>query len=233
MSKPFLNRYATRLWQLFLQPFIDICFPPICFKCENLLANSRKIICLDCWQKIPRFKTHTKNKLISLNINHAYILFEFERTVQHLIHLLKYEHHLTLASYFALEISNCFPSLCPNNYDVIVPVPLFRTRRRERGYNQTEEIAKNLSRCTMIHLETEYLLRVKSTRTQTQMTRQERRINVMNAFVCPTDLTGKRILLLDDVITTGSTVNACIKSLVKAGAKKVDVLAIAHPRKLA
>ena len=134
-----------------------------------------------------------------------------------------------MAQYFAREAKIRFPVFNNANYDEIVPVPLYKTRKRERGYNQSEEIAKALSHIFQIPVKSEHLLRTRSTLSQTKMSEKEREQNVRNAFSCPVRLTDSNILLVDDVITTGSTIEACVKALLSAGAKKVDVFAIAHP----
>jgi ComF family protein len=117
-----------------------------------------------------------------------------------------------------------------SNYSAIIPVPLHKTRRRERGYNQSEEIARALAKSLNLSLRSELLLRLRHTSTQTKKTRTEREENMQNAFSCPFQLKDEKVLLVDDVITTGSTVEACIRSLRQAGAGSVDVFAIAHPR---
>jgi len=134
-----------------------------------------------------------------------------------------------LAQYFAREAKQRFPVFKNRYYHQIVPVPLYKTRKRERGYNQSEEIAKALAKIIHIPVKSEHLLRIRSTLSQTKMSEKEREKNVRKAFSCPVILTGKNILLVDDVITTGSTIEACVKALKSAGAKVVDVFTIAHP----
>lgn len=112
---------------------------------------------------------------------------------------------------------------------MIIPVPLYKTRKRERGYNQSEVIGDAISKYINVPVKTEHLLRIRSTSTQTRMSREEREENVKQAFSCPLNLANKKILLIDDVITTGSTTDACVKLLKQAGANEVDIFVIAHP----
>jgi ComF family protein len=208
---------------------VDVIFPPLCYICESYLQADQKIICQNCWLKIPEFNGQLDQSLSKRTFDRLFILFEFEDTIRQLIHLLKYKRHLTLASYFGIEASIRFDFCHHNPYDEIIPVPLHPTRRRERGYNQSEEIALALARIINIPVKSEHLMRIRLTSTQTRMTREERDMNVMGAFKCTANLSQKNILLIDDVITTGSTVEACLKVLKDAGAKKIDVLVIAHP----
>jgi ComF family protein len=210
-------------------PVLDLFFPPLCCICDCYLPPDHKTICENCWSEIPEFDGIFDQSLRNKSFNDLFILFQFEEKIRQLIHLLKYKHHLTLALYFAREAKKRFPVFNNGNYDEIVPVPLYKTRKRERGYNQSEEIAKALAHIFKIPVKSEHLLRIRSTSSQTKMSEKEREINVRNAFSCPVHLKDTNILLVDDVITTGSTIEACVKALLSAGAKNVDVFAIAHP----
>jgi ComF family protein len=134
-----------------------------------------------------------------------------------------------LAKYFALEAYQRFPDINDKSYHEIIPVPLYKTRKRERGYNQSEEIARALTRFSQIPVRSEHLLRIRPTSSQTTMSREVREQNVKNAFNCPVKIENSNILLIDDVITTGSTVDACAHVLKNSGAHAVDVFTIAHP----
>ena len=122
-------------------PFIDLIFPPICYICNGYLSQDRKIICVTCWSEIPEFDGKLDQSLRTRSFDSLFILFEFEDKIRQLIHLLKYKRHLSLARYFAEEAKLRFSVLNCRSHDEIVPVPLYRTRKRERGYNQSEEIA--------------------------------------------------------------------------------------------
>jgi ComF family protein len=116
------------------------------------------------------------------------------------------------------------------SYNEIIPVPLYKTRSRERGYNQSEAIANAMAKIFNLPVKNEHLLRIRPTSSQTKMSKEEREKNVKNVFHSPKKLHGRRILLIDDVITTGSTTEACLKTLKGAGANSVDVFVIAHPQ---
>jgi ComF family protein len=210
-------------------PIVDVFFPPICYICDCYLPSNRKIICQNCWSEIPLFEGKPDQSLINRSFDNLFILFEFQDRIRQLIHLLKYKRHLTLAQYFTCEANLRFSLLNQRRYDEIIPVPLYKTRKRERGYNQSEEIANAIAKIYQIPVKKEHLLRIHPTFSQTNFSSKEREENVRNAFYCPVKLSGKFILLVDDVITTGSTVEACTRELKKAGADEVDVFTIAHP----
>jgi ComF family protein len=115
-------------------------------------------------------------------------------------------------------------------WDCIVPVPLHAAKQREREFNQAERLARRLSRAANIPVRTDLIQRVKPTETQTQLNRAERASNVMDAFAARagTALKGQKIIMLDDVMTTGATTNACARILRKAGAADVCVWTVAR-----
>jgi ComF family protein len=213
----------------FLIPILDTLYPPLCYNCEKILTKGRQIICIDCWNKIPAFHAQLDRSIKDRSFRHIYILYEYGEIVQLLIHLLKYRRILSLSDKFALEAVNRFPCLKNQGYNAIIPVPLHRSRKRERGYNQSEIVAKSLGRILQIPVKSELLLRKRNTRSQTTMTKAERDLNVKNAFHCPHLIFEKTVLLIDDVITTGSTIESCIQCLKLAGVDNIDVLTVAHP----
>jgi ComF family protein len=222
MIGTFLKRYFYDTW-------VDVLFPPLCYICDCYLSTGKKIICQKCWEEIPIFDGSLDQSLRKRSFDKLFILFEFQDTIRQLIHLLKYKRHLTLAKYFAFAAINRFNSFKDRSYDAIIPVPLHKVKKRERGYNQSEEIANAVSECIKVPVKTEQLVRIRPTSTQTRMSKEEREMNVGQAFHCPEKLKDINILLIDDVITTGSTIEACVKILKQSGANLVDILVIAHP----
>jgi len=212
-----------------INPIIDVFFPPICYSCDCYLTPGYKIICKQCWSEIPEFGGNLDQSLKIRSFDKLFILFEFEDKIRQLIHLLKYKQHLTLAKYFASEAALRFSMLKKRYYHEIIPVPLHKTKKRERGYNQSEAIADAMSKIFQIPVNNEHLLRIRHTSSQTKMSKAEREKNVIEAFYCPIKLPERNILLIDDVITTGSTAEVCVKTLKEAGANIVDVFVIAHP----
>ena len=208
---------------------LDVFYPPLCTCCQKHLISAALFLCPACRQQITPFNGGLDKALAGRSFDQLYILFEYGPVIRELIHLLKYKHYLSLCRLFAREAGDRFSGLRAENYTAIVPVPLHRTRLRERGYNQSEELARALAAEFDIRLKSERLLRSRHTSSQTKKSRQQREDNMKDAFICRGTLRGERLLLVDDVVTTGSTIESCIRILRKAGAVRVDVLAVAHP----
>ena len=146
--------------------------------------------------------------------------------VLEIIHRYKYQRALWFEPFLAeLLIQAAGPHLATQQWDCIVPVPLHPTKLREREFNQAERLAARLSAATQIPANVRLVHRVVATRTQTQLNRTERRANVRRAFALPAGarLNGERIILVDDVFTTGATTSACAGVLRSAGAGEVCV----------
>ena len=147
------------------------------------------------------------------------------------IHRYKYQRALWLEGYLAeLLVSRAAPALRGGAWDALVPVPLHTVKQREREFNQAERLARHLSKATGIPLKPRLLRRVQPTRTQTQLSREERLANVRRAFALreKTDLAGRRFVVIDDVLTTGATTGACAGVLRAAGAAEVCVWTVAR-----
>jgi len=202
-------------------------FPSVCYYCGNELRDTIKVICRLCWCDLPRYSDENFEKYLPKQYRNLYILYRYDSLAGQLIHLLKYERRFSLACEFAKELANCFPRILREAYHFIVPVPLHKTRKRERGYNQSEIVCRELSPLMGTPYKNNLLVRTRNTKSQTNLNREQRKDNVENAFLCRQPVTDKKILLLDDVVTTGSTINACTSAMLKAGALYVDVLVLA------
>lgn len=193
---------------------------------------------MHCWHDLPRTNYHTEadNKVAQLfwgrtTVNNAtaWLLFRKGSHYQQLIHYLKYKGYReigrVLGYQFGLELTT---SPFAGN-DIILPVPLHRSRLRVRGFNQSEFIAQGLSEALHIPMMKEPLVRRVQTATQTRKNRYERWQNVADIFIVPEreSVTGKRILLVDDVVTTGATLEAAVNTLLKAGVASVDIATLA------
>lgn len=148
-----------------------------------------------------------------------------------LIHRYKYHRALWLEPCLADWLATAArPNLGPADWDMIVPVPLHSLKQREREFNQAERLARRLSRATRLPVHTRLLRRTRPTRTQTRLSRAERADNVQRAFtlVHPEDARHQRIVLFDDVLTTGATCSACARLLRQVGAREVCVWTLAR-----
>ncbi|HWC97249.1 MAG TPA: ComF family protein [Candidatus Sulfopaludibacter sp.] len=155
----------------------------------------------------------------------AYCYGAYEGTLRSLIHLYKYAGIRTLARPLSDLLSAALPR--DEAFDLVTPVPLHWRRQWQRGFNQSELLAQAISRRSGIPAQ-RTLKRVRSTATQAGLSNTGRRKNMTAAFECRRDLTGKRILLIDDVMTTGSTAAACALALKRGGARRVALLTIAR-----
>jgi ComF family protein len=155
--------------------------------------------------------------------------FRFEGTIRSAVHQLKYRNLRAIAIPLAIMMAEYLDDN-PIQYDTIIPVPLHNKRLRERGYNQSELLAMEIGRGTGVPVEKDLLTRHRQTSAQA-MTKsiQERHANLAGAFTCKSEnISGKKVLLIDDVATSGATLDACAKALKSAGAVSVWGLTLAR-----
>lgn len=193
--------------------------PPICIKCSKPVdLNAPEELCSDC-------RKHDHSFEMSRSV------FAYEGIVKKGIYLFKYYNKPYFYSFFGRCLVDYMKDTNYCGFNLVVPVPLHRSKLKKRGYNQSELLARYISKTTNAPYG-DVLKRVKKTPKQSQMTKEERRKNLKNAFDAKNSkielLTGKTVLLVDDVYTTGSTADECSKMLLKNGASKVYVITIAR-----
>lgn len=154
--------------------------------------------------------------------------FRYEFPVDRLIQTLKYSHRLPLAKWFGSSLSG---QITADEHDLLLPLPLHPSRLRERGFNQSAEIARAIHNRLGIPMSVGYVTRVRATPPQAALPLKERAKNVRGAFECTADLTGKRILLVDDVMTTGSTLRECARILQLHGAAQITLAVAARAQR--
>lgn len=212
-----------------LKSLFDLALPAFCCECKEVLEEAESIVCTKCYSNIPKINTlHIDafiNRIPNKYFDDVTILFEYNELFQKLMHLYKYQEYLKLAHPFSLSISNQIQK----QYDIITYVPLHDSKERERGYNQSQIIAQLVSANSGLTFGQGLLSRHRYTTTQTKLSRLQRIENVNEAFFVEMDVYNKSILIIDDVITTGATLNECAKVLKKAGCIIVDVLALTTP----
>ena len=219
--------------------FISLIYPRICLSCGNSLYKNEECICTKCLYHLPKTNFHNEKDnpitqifwgRVKIESAAAYYFFSKGGNVQHLIHQLKYKGHKEIGIYigklYGLELkeSDLF-----KNIDVVIPVPLHWKKFKKRGYNQSEQFAKGLSQTMEIDVDSNTLYRKIASETQTKKSRFNRWENVKEIFEIKNvdNLKGKHILLVDDVITTGSTLESCANALLKIPEIKISVAAIA------
>lgn len=227
--------YVYDLWD----DFISLLFPRICHGCGNNLLRNEKVICTECYITIPRTNYHLKQDnpvarifwgRCVLERASAFSFYTRDSRIRKLIHHLKYKGMkdigIELGRIYALSLKS---SGFLDNIDLLVPVPLHRSRVRERGFNQSEMICRGISDVTGLTIDTTTLVRRSVSKTQTKKSRYDRWTNVEGIFMVTEmeKLENKHILIVDDVITTGSTVEACAIEILKCVNTKASVAALA------
>jgi len=215
-----------------IHPFDSQIFCPACDKQVHFITGSicricgttfpdspaEGHLCGDCLEKIPYFSC-------------ARAIFSYKDIIFNAIHKFKYKKDLSSGEILASFMAGFpFPDIDFADYSLMIPVPLHIKRLRERGFNQSLILARAIGEKRNIHVDFSVLKRHKFTLTQTRSNKKERKQNIRGAFEI-TDrekIAGKSILLIDDVYTTGATVNECAKTLIKGGAQKVFVLTLAR-----
>lgn len=219
---------------------LDLFFPKVCVGCKNMLLHQEKILCVACLHDLPVTNLHSNDSKAISNIfygtvilEHATALFYYPKqgVVRQLIHQLKYKDQVEISSYLGewLGIELC-ESGYYKNIDVVVPVPLHKKRMRSRGYNQVEGFGKEIALSLNATYNATTLVRVKNTASQTVKDRLTRWKNVQTIFEVSElkNLQGKHILLVDDVITTGATIKACVAELNKIPDIKLSLAVMAY-----
>lgn len=219
--------------------FISLIFPDICAACGNSLWKHEKIICRLCEFHLPvtGFHEESDNPVAKLfwgraviMAGSAFLYFNKGNKVQSLIHQLKYKGRKDIGVFLGELYGNqlkAFPEF--SSAGVIVPVPLHKKKYMKRGYNQSEQFGLGLSKVLRMPVNRHLLLRVRATETQTRKSRFRRYENVSEIFRItePERWSGMHILLVDDVITTGATLESCIHALEAIPGVKVSVAGIA------
>ena len=223
----------------FWHRLLDLISPRLCVVCGHRLSVSDEVICTKCNLHLPRTGFHRnayENVMAKLfwgqiPIERATVLFYYEAHAEaaNIIYELKYKNHPEIGEVmgrmFAKEIQ---PSGFFDGIDGIVPVPLAKKRQRQRGYNQSLEIARGVASVSNLPILEKVVKRIAFEGRQTNKGRWARNENVEKVFqLADADaIHGKHLLLIDDVVTTGATMIACTKELLKAGDIKVSVLAL-------
>ncbi|SHI40916.1 comF family protein [Hymenobacter daecheongensis DSM 21074] len=221
--------------------FVSLIFPRTCLACIEPLGRGEDHICTACRAQLPYTDYHKlpekDNPLArrfwgKVPVRHAlsYLRFLRHGRVQHLLHELKYQGQQdvgrVLGRWYGTELATA--GLAPD-FDLIVPVPLHRRKLAKRGFNQSDSFAEGLSLGLEVPWSAHALRRTEHTDSQTRKNRTERWLNVATVFEVakPAAIIGQRVLLVDDVLTTGATLEACAAVLLAAGCREVSIATIA------
>ncbi len=219
---------------------MDFFLPRVCPSCEANLTSSEEAICNKCLSAIRKISEENITAEYNRKFREEgyvdkmlpYCYFERDKEVQNIIHSIKYKQRFQNGIYFGKKIGEAeagyFASV---KFDLIIPVPLHHLKKAERGYNQSVYIAKGLAKQIGVKVNNKIIKRSRYTKSQTTLSITERKRNMRGAFIINKnklkEIKGKKIIILDDVITTGVTVAECAKILKRAGAQTVVAVSIA------
>ncbi|MBP8959455.1 MAG: ComF family protein [Bacteroidales bacterium] len=225
-----------------IDDFLSLLFPRICYGCGEHLLRNEKLICTNCYVSIPRTDFHLRednpvSRLFwgrcKIEKAAAFSYYTKGSRIRNIIHAIKYDGVRELGE----EMGKIYGEVLSENgffegIDILIPVPLHPARQRKRGFNQSELICNGISKVTEIPINTSVLKRISFSGTQTSRSRYDRWLNVGGIFGIndaeSLSLKGKHILLVDDVITTGSTVESCVDELLKIEDSRVSVIALGY-----
>lgn len=223
-----------------ISDLISLIFPDLCAACERPLITGEKLVCLNCQLTLPFSNYHKfRDNPIEQHfwgktkVESATALFHFIKSsrVQHLIHQLKYKGLTEIGLYCGALLGDKLSNAVGfADLDGVTSIPLHKAKQEKRGYNQSDFICEGVSQIMNIPFHRNLIARTVNTQTQTKKKRMERWKNVENIFAI-TDIslvTNKHILIVDDVITTGSTIESCANEILKIPRTRVSVAALAH-----
>ena len=234
-----------KFWhQLFLikrmiKEFISLIFPELCLACDEALYNKEEFICTACNFNLPKtnyhfMKQNEVSKLfwgrVKIETASSYYYFNKGNKVQNLIHHLKYKGQTELGRHLGKQYGKDLKeSVFYHDLDIIIPIPLHKSKLKRRGFNQSDFFAQGLSESMSIEWSSDALKRIIATESQTKKSRFNRWQNVDSIFEIkdPEKLTGKHILLVDDVVTTGSTLESAAQSLLAIDNTRVSIASLA------
>ena len=226
-------------------------YPRTCPFCGRYISDRQiaeehlEWICPDCWRRLPRTEQDIKaenstetaltegktviRKAMHLDRAGAWLFYEKEHPIQQVVHRMKYRDEPELGRYMGQQAVLAWrDETFFDGIDVIIPVPLHPKRLRERGYNQSEYIARGISEITGIPVDTSHVTRIRNTPKQALQKGGDRKQNVADAFAVnhPEQMYHKHILLVDDLVTTGETMRACIRAMRLFRGAKISVFAL-------
>lgn len=210
-----------------LNTILDFIYPNKCIFCEEIIPlGEEKDICKYCYMDINFIYGDNEPNLS---------VFYYDDITRFSIFRLKYNNKKQYAKIFAKLMYNKISKIDTIHYDYIIAVPMYLKKKKKRGYDQAEEIAKHLSNFTNIPIQTNNLIRTKNTLPQSKVSYEQRKNNVKDVFKItnPHIIKNKNILLIDDIYTTGNTINYCKKALKNAGANNICCFTLAkvNPKK--
>lgn len=222
-----------------IQSLLSLFYPQTCPVCNRILIDGEKFICMHCLFQIPRTHYHLASQnqaeerfrgKIPIRKASAFLYYSKGGKTQKVIAEIKYKGNFRMGEWIGeIMAGEMIRSSFFEDIDMIVPVPLHKKRERQRGYNQAEAISKGVGKGCNIPVNNTCLIRKSGNSTQTRKSIFERWLNTQGIFEVryPEQVNGKHVLIIDDVLTTGSTIEACAASLLKCKNVKISILTLA------
>ena len=224
----------------FLSDFVNLFYPKYCNGCKRTLVRGEKCLCSFCLSNLPKtnFHAYKENPVemvfagrIPVFRATAFCFFKHGNITQNLIHQLKYKGNKEIGMYLGYLLGQ---TLMENKdfetVDIILPIPLHAKKRKKRGYNQSECIAEGIAKATQKQIDTTSLVRVVETVTQTKKSRYARWENASDIFqlTSANTLTDSHILLVDDIVTTGATIESATQQLLSLNGIKISIACLGY-----
>ena len=230
---------ANSIFTELLSDFISLFFPNCCVACSDSLAKGEELVCTRCMLEMPQTSHHKEvNNELQVRLSHRFevtnaaALFKFAKRsrVQQVLHALKYKNRPEVGVMLGKVLGQKLADARIVKPEIIIPVPLHPSRKRKRGYNQSAKFAEGLAVKLNIPFSDTIITRLVKTDTQTKKNKLNRWQNVSEVFHVkdPATVKGKRILLVDDVVTTGATIEACAHILKQNGCAEINIACIAE-----
>ena len=225
-----------RMWS----GLLHLVYPKLCAGCGTDLLGDDQLVCIDCLESLPltNFHLHEGNPVekifrgrLDLVSASAYMYFAKRSSMQNILHHLKYKGNREVGYYFGRKMGRTLrESKRYDDVDGLIPLPLYHTKEKIRGYNQATVICEGMSETMNIPVLKNVVKRKVATDTQTRKTRMQRWENIDGKFVLEEDenIAGKHLLLVDDVLTTGATLEACGNELLKAKNIQLGIVTLAY-----
>lgn len=211
----------------FINSALDYFFPPICGMCGEINEN---YICNNCYENIKKIKKCVINEYNNRNFSKHLYIFRYEGIIRNKIIEYKFEDKGYLYKMFAkIILSDKKTCNFIKKYDVIIPVPISKKRKKKRGYNQSELVANELAQKLNQDIWTDIIIKKKDNKAQSELNKLERIKNVEDIYEInkPIEVKNKKVLLLDDIYTTGSTVNEIARKLKQNQTQEIGVITLA------
>lgn len=211
----------------FINSALDYFFPPICGMCGEINEN---YICNNCYENIKKIKKCVINEYNNRNFSKHLYIFRYEGIIRNKIIEYKFEDKGYLYKMFAkIILSDKKTCNFIKKYDVIIPVPISKKRKKKRGYNQSELVANELAQKLNQDIWTDIIIKKKDNKPQSELNKLKRIKNVEDIYEInkPIEVKNKKVLLLDDIYTTGSTVNEIARKLKQNQTQEIGVITLA------